>query len=306
MSTGCVLLGCVEETRDTLLHLLRLGERPDHIVCITPEEARRQRVTNYVDMRAVAASLNIPCSILRSYSMKAEDGALFANLSPRILLVVGWQRLVPDAVLQHVKDGTVGFHGSSNILPWGRGRSPINWSIIEGRDRFALHMFFIAPGVDDGDVIAIKLYDINPYDNCRTLYYKTAIAQAELLARYLPLMRTGECSRMRQYGEEFYYPKRTPEDGRIDWTADAGTICRLVRAVTWPYPGAFTTLGNSRVMIWDAQPFSRDFFSGAVPGEVCFVSDNGTGEFVVRCGDGTLLVRKAEVPGTITPGDRFA
>ncbi len=307
MTSEFVLLGALEETRDTLSHLVRLGLKPSHIVGLPPQEAIRQRATNYVDLRPIASAENIPFSEVLTYSMKDEtDVQLFRELNPRLLFVVGWQRLLPTTVLEHVKMGTVGFHGSCNILPWGRGRSPINWSIIEGRNRFALHMFFIKPGVDDGEIIGIKIYDITPWDDCRTVYYKTAIAQAELIATYLPLLHTGESPRMRQYGEEFYYPKRTPEDGRIDWSADADTICRLVRAVTWPYPGACTLLAGIQVRIWEAQPFSRDFFEKALPGEVCFVAGSGTGEFVVRCGGGTVLVRKAETTAIIEVGDRFS
>jgi methionyl-tRNA formyltransferase len=166
-------------------------------------------------------------------------------------------------------------------------------------------MFFIKPGVDDGDIIAIRPYDINPWDNCRTVYYKTAIAQAELLARYLPLLRSGHCPAIPQRGEAFFYPKRQPDDGRIDWKADADSICRLIRAVTWPYPGAFSELKGQRVMIWEGQPFSRDFFQDAPPGRVCFVADNGTGEFAVRCGDGSVLVTKCDGPPNLVVGEQL-
>ncbi|BHH85765.1 methionyl-tRNA formyltransferase [Desulforhopalus sp. 52FAK] len=291
----CVLLGCLEETRDTLAYLTRLGEKPDHIVSITEEEARKQGATNYVDLSTIAVSLGIPFTHVNLYSMQDEqDGRLFEELNPGVLLVVGWQRLVPDSILQSVAIGSIGFHGSCNILPWGRGRSPINWSIIEGRNRFALHMFLLKPGVDDGDIIAIKVYDINESDTCRSVYYKTALAQAELLANSLPSLRSGECSVMSQRGRQFHYPKRTPADGRIDWTQDAMQICRLIRAVTWPYPGAFSLLGNKEVRIWEAAPFSYDFFEDAQPGTVCFVPENGTGEFVVRAADGTVLITKSE------------
>ena len=290
-----VLVGCLEETRDTLEQLLRLGERPDHLVCITPEEAARQRLPNYVDMRPLAEAAGISWSTVREYSMKTpEDVELFRRLRPSALLVVGWQRLLPEAVLETAVLGTLGFHGSCDFLPWGRGRSPINWSIIEGRNRFILHMFLISPGVDDGDVVGMRVYDVNEWDDCRSLYYKTAIAQAELLALHLPRLRRGACPGLPQVGEPFYYPKRTPEDGRIDWSAPAEAICRLVRAVTWPYPGAFCFLEGERMTVWRAQPFSGDFFGKATPGEVCFTTDNGTGEFVVRCGDGTVLVTRSE------------
>jgi methionyl-tRNA formyltransferase len=299
----CVVLGCLEETRDTLAHLARLGERPDRIVSITEEEAKRQGATNYVDLAPMANTWDVPFSLVQSYSMKnKQDQDLFERLRPAVLLVVGWQRLVPDSVLSKVELGSIGFHGSCNILPWGRGRSPINWSIIEGRNRFALHLFFLKPGIDDGEIIAIRLYDINGWDTCRSVYYKTAIAQAELLAQCLPLLRSGECPSMAQHGDSFHYPKRTPADGRIDWSQGVEQVCRLVRAVTWPYPGAFSTLDGEEVKIWQAAPFSRDFFDGTEPGTVCFVPDNGTREFIVRAADGAVLVTEWESSAEIEAG----
>lgn len=305
MSARVVAVGCLEETLHTLSHLARLGVKPDCLVSLAAADGRAN-VSGYTDLRTLAEALGITFAELHTYSMSSpEDQELMADLAPDVLLVVGWQRLVPPAVLDRVRTATIGFHGSANILPWGRGRSPINWSIIEGRDRFALHMFRITPGVDDGDVVGIKLYDINPWDDCRTVYYKTAIAQAELIAQHLPAVAAGEGG-MRQRGAPFVYAKRTPADGRITWTAGSDAICRLVRATTRPYPGAFSEVGGEPVHIWRAQPFSRDLFSDAAPGEVCFVTDSRPQEFVVRSGDGTILVREVETAAQIEVGARLS
>ena len=45
-----------------------------------------------------------------------------------------------------------------------------------------------------------------------------------------------------------YFGGRKPEDGRIDWTQSAERIYNLIRAVTHPYPGAFTeVLGETNL-----------------------------------------------------------
>jgi methionyl-tRNA formyltransferase len=305
VSTGLVVLGCLEETVHTVQHLDRLGVRPDHVLSLAGGGVDREAVAGYADLRPLARELAIPYSEVSTYAMTdAADAALVADLAPEILLVIGWQRLVPAGVLDTVSVATIGFHGSANVLPWGRGRSPINWSIIEGRDRFALHMFLITPGVDDGDVVGVRLYDINAWDDCRTVYYKTAIVAAELIAAHLPAVRAGEPG-LRQRGEAFAYPKRTPADGRIDWTQSSEAICRLVRATTRPYPGAFATLGDEAVRIWRAQPFSRDLFADAAAGEVCFVSAGPPPELVVRSGDGTVLIRDLETTARLQVGARL-
>ena len=61
--------------------------------------------------------------------------------------------------------------------------------------------------------------------------------------------------------------------------------------------------GETRVLIWDAQPFSRDMFTGCTPGEVCMVPHDGDGEFIVKCGEGSLLVRESDGALGITEGE---
>jgi methionyl-tRNA formyltransferase len=305
--SGVVVLGCLEETIDTLSYLEFLGGRVDAIVTLPQQEAARARSTNWFDLRPYAATRGIALHEVETYAMKSEaDLRLFERIDPVAVFVVGWQRLVPGEILALARHGSYGFHGSSNLLPWGRGRSPINWSIIEGRDRFILHMFRLAPGVDDGDIVGLEIYDIRPADTCRSVYYKTAMAQARLMARYAEAILDDRAPAQPQIGTEFHYPKRTPEDGRIDWTAPASEICRLVRAVTRPYPGAFARLNGESVMVWRAEDFGDNLLTAhAAPGEIVFASANGTGEVVVQSGRGAVLLLDYDAPSTLTPGKRF-
>jgi methionyl-tRNA formyltransferase len=139
-----VVIGCLEETLDTLEIMRQLGEKPDYIITLTEEQAIKAEATNYVDISKWASKNGIPYSYVKSYNMKNEEDYQFIKtLNSDILIVLGWQRLIPNEILKCVKIGTIGFRGSCNFLPWRRGRSLINWSIIERRSRFILHMFFI-------------------------------------------------------------------------------------------------------------------------------------------------------------------
>lgn len=300
-----VVIGCLEETLDTLSFLDSLGTRVDALITLPADLGARSGLTNWVDLGPLAQGLGLPVHYVDGYSMKGDsDYELVGSLAPEVILVVGWQRLVPDRIIQLSKLGCIGFHGSANLLPWGRGRSPINWSIIEGRDRFILHMFFIAPGVDDGDIIGLEVYDIQPEDTCRSVYYKTAMAQARLIGRFLPKIRKGQCPSYPQLGEAYHYPKRTPEDGRIDWSWPGERICRLVRAVTRPYPGAFTFLSRQKVCVWSCQYFGDNLLtSHGRPGEAVFVSSNELREVVVQTGKGAVVLTNYQSPAEIKPGD---
>jgi len=267
-------------------------------VTISQECAEQNNVSNYAQrLDWDCQQLGVPYIELKKYGMNsAEDEQIFAMLKPAVLLVVGWQRLIPPSVLQHV-GLAAGFHAAPGILPYGRGRAPVNWTILEDRRAMALHMFELAAEADTGGIFGIRLLDVNEYDTARSVYYKIAIAQAELIAGYIPQLLSGSATALQQHGEVRILPKRTAEDGRIDWTQSADDIARLVRAVTAPFPGAFCMRGDAQLTIWDAQPFSRDLFEGRTPGEVCFVQP-ANNEFVVSCGAGSLLVRRWYQAGT--------
>ena len=191
------------------------------------------------------------------------------------------------------------FHGSSEFLPKGRGRSPVNWSLIEGKTQFILHAFLMTPGIDDGDVITHEIFDINQWDTCQTIYYKISIIQKRILAEIIPKLVSNNFKHIPQTGEPSYYEKRTPDDGLIDWSKSVHEIYNFVRALTRPYPGAFTFLNGQRLNIWKSQPFDSKIKYESKNGQI--VEKFSTGDFVVNCKDGLLLITDYE--GKVNVGD---
>ena len=92
-----------------------------------------------------------------------------------------------------------------------------------------------------------------------------------------------------------YFGGRTPEDGRIDWTRSSVDIFNLIRAVTDPYPGAFTDVGDRRLMVWWAAPGTPSARGReGRPGEVLSASP-----LVVATGDGALELTRVEWRGGV-------
>jgi methionyl-tRNA formyltransferase len=222
-----------------------------------------------------------------------------------MLLVIGWQRLIPNWFLESLSIGAFGMHGSSRPLPYGRGRSPMNWSLIQNKDRFYTHLFRYRPGVDDGDIVAVQIFDITPHDTCLTLHHKNTLSMIRLAGEALPSLLAGTATFTPQPPEvPTYYPKRTEEDGLIYWTDTSLEIYNLIRGVTDPFPGAFSYLDNdpgARMRIWRAIPFdTRLTWPESAPGEIVAVFVGG--EFVVKTGDSTLLVQHYD-GGPLTHAD---
>lgn len=148
-----VVCGCAESGWETINSILKEGFKVDYFVSITEEKAIKLSVSGYKSFQDLADEYNIPIYYAKKYSLKDEEDINFFKIQSFDLLIQGgWQRLFPDNVLNTLKIGGIGLHGSSEFLPKGRGRSPINWSIINGAKRFILHYFLLKPGVDDGDL----------------------------------------------------------------------------------------------------------------------------------------------------------
>lgn len=289
-----VMCGCLETGWEVVRALLEEGVSIDYFVTITPQKAEEQKVSGYESYQDLADQFNIPVYYAEKYSLTSEnDIAFFERHQFDLLIQGGWQRLFPDQVLKTLSIGAIGIHGSSEFLPKGRGRSPINWSILLGKKRFIIHYFLIKPGVDDGDIFHYESFDINSWDTCRTLYYKNSIITKRVMLNWIPKLLAGNFHTFPQEGEPSYYPKRTAEDGLINWSSSVFDIHNFIRALTHPYPGAFSYVEGHCVTIWTAQPFDTKItYWGKQEGEVVEVFK--TGDVVVNCIGGCLLVTKYE------------
>jgi methionyl-tRNA formyltransferase len=290
MNSKIVICGCTEAGFETLEFLLEQNITISYIVSLDDEQAKKWNVSGYYPFNKLSKKYNIPIYYPKSYSLKEkEDLDFFQHHSFDLLILGGWQRLIPDDVLSTLKIGGVGVHGSSEMLPKGRGRSPVNWSLIEGKNKYILQLFLMTPGIDDGDILDYQTFDINKWDTCRTLYYKISIVQKQKLLELIPKLIKNEFKRIPQTGKPTFYPKRTPDDGLINWNQTSEKLYDFIRAITKPYPGAFTYLDNKKIKIWKAQPFDNKItYDQNEIGQIVEIFSSG--DFVVNCYTGSLLV----------------
>jgi len=291
-----LFVGTVLEGRRCLEALIEAGERPSAIVTLDPALARL--TSGWVPFDDIAASLGVPLVAVRDLNTE-ENVELVAALHPDLILVIGWTRLLGRAVLRLPPLGSVGFHAS--LLPRYRGRAPVNWAIINGERETGNTMFFLDEGVDTGDIIDQRRIPIEDGDDCATLYEKVAAAGIEMLLVHLPALKAGRAPRSPQ--DEFaatVMPRRRPQDGRIDWGQDARSLFNWVRALTHPYPGAFTHHGGRRLFVWRAMP--GDAATDALPGRLVEGAD---GSVQVATGSGTLRLASVQWDGEVEADARI-
>lgn len=289
---GVVMCGCHIAGYEAIERLLSSGVQIDYFVLLTKQKAHELKISGYYDFEPLAKAYYIPIYYVEKYTLKSvQDLAFFEEKKFDLLIQGGWQRLFPQEVLKTLRVGAIGGHGSSDFLPKGRGRSPLNWSLIQGAERFVAQFFIIKPGVDDGDIFFHQMFDINPWDNIESLYQKMSIVLHRMYLEWIPKLLSEEYRTYPQVGEPTYFEKRTPEDGLIDWNRPLIELYNFIRAITDPYPGAFTYLNGEKVLIKTAVPFDTrlDLPSQSFGQIVEIFKDQS---FLVKCSGGLMKVSK--------------
>jgi UDP-4-amino-4-deoxy-L-arabinose formyltransferase/UDP-glucuronic acid dehydrogenase (UDP-4-keto-hexauronic acid decarboxylating) len=209
--------------------------------------------------------------------------AKIKNFKPDIIFSFYYRNMIGKDILDIPPHGCLNLHGS--LLPKYRGRSPINWVLVNGEEETGVTLHYMTPKPDDGDIVCQKKIEISEEDTAKTLFDKANVTASGMLDEILPLIKAGTPPTTPQdHSLASYFGGRTPQDGEIDWTESAGRVRNLVRAVTRPYPGAFNFLGQQKCYFWkvtERPGYAGDLKAGTVV---------ATNPLVIACGESALEV----------------
>lgn len=294
----------VKDTSENIVEFIHQKICPvDLVITISPEVLAKNQVSGFKGLSVLTDRFGIPVHEAESYFLTDEKTRAFMEENEfEIAISMGWQRLIPQYVLDKFEYGVYGFHGNCGYLPFGRGRSPLNWSIINGDTRFNLNLFKYDEKADSPNIFATEMFSLTVHDDIRTAQYKNMICSKNLIRKLLKAYREQSIA-IRTESKDFdsWYHKRTAADGKIDFKDRTRNIYNLIRGVAAPFPGAFAMCGEEKATIWEALPFDEMIdFSGYAPGEVIDVFD---GKPVVRTVDGSLLIERYECDKELKAGD---
>jgi UDP-4-amino-4-deoxy-L-arabinose formyltransferase/UDP-glucuronic acid dehydrogenase (UDP-4-keto-hexauronic acid decarboxylating) len=213
------------------------------------------------------------------------------SMAPDILFSFYYRNMVKAEILSIPSHGCLNLHGS--LLPRYRGRCPVNWALIHGETETGVTLHHMTVKPDNGDIVAQERLIISDDDTALTLHHKMTAAATTLLERTLPLIREDQAPREPQdQALASYFGGRRPADGEIDWSCPARTVRNLVRAVTRPYPGAYSFIGNRKLMVWSVA--MAEGRAGALPGTVLSASP-----LVIACGEGAVRIEAGQGDGGV-------
>ncbi|MCR4331335.1 MAG: formyltransferase [Sulfuricaulis sp.] len=226
--------------------------------------------------------------------------ARLREMQPDIIFSFYYRNLICQEILDIPRLGAFNMHGS--LLPKYRGRVPINWAVLNGETETGATLHWMVKRPDAGDIVNQEAVPIDPRDTAQDVFIKVTAAARQVLERGLEAIKQGRAPRRPQdESQASYFGGRKPDDGRIDWHADAQRIFNFIRALTHPYPGAFTDVQDAqmpraqgcagaadvegrRFFVWWAEP--RPDGAGR-PGQVVSVAP-----LRVAAGNGSLEITK--------------
>jgi methionyl-tRNA formyltransferase len=215
----------------------------------------------------------------------------FVELAPDLGVMAFVTDIVPESILNIPRLGTIQYHPS--LLPRHRGRSSINWAIINGDTKTGITILWPDAGIDTGPILLQKEADISPTDTVGSLYYdKLFPLGVEAIIGSIDLIHKGKAPKIPQDESQATYERPCREkDSVIDWAKPIVRVYNLIRG-TNPQPGATTSLRGQRLKIFDCELNMQNV--PGTPGEIIEISAKG---IAVAGQGGWLLIKRVQPQG---------
>lgn len=236
----------------------------------------------------------------------SETIDLVSRVDPDVIVVNSWYHKMPAELYGIPPHGTLNLHDS--LLPKLTGFSPVLWALISGESEFGLTVHRMDDGLDTGDILVQHSLPIGPKDTGTELVLRGIDLIPGALAEALDLMESGAAVwRPQDKTERTYFHKRSERDSLIDWSWPAADVERFVRALSDPYPRAFTFYRGDRIEVLEAHVSEARY--GGTNGRVIVQEEGGA----VVCGPnayrgdnrGLVITRVRSAEGVECRADKF-
>ena len=211
---------------------------------------------------------------------------------PELLVVVAFGRIFSKEFLELFPQGGINLHAS--LLPKYRGPSPITAVILSGESGTGVTVQKLAPKMDAGDILGTRSLPLTGRETAGSLSTILAGLGAELLPAILKDLEQGRVRPVAQDESRASYCRLvSKEDGRIDWSAEAESIERMIRAYD-PWPRAFTTFEGQRLNLLAGGVYPESADTAGKKRGLVLAADNRYG-ILVNTGAGVLYISSLQL-----------
>ncbi len=227
--------------------------------------------------------------------LKQFECCLFVSMS--------FNQIFKKNIINLTEKGIINCHAGK--LPFYRGRNVLNWVLINDESEFGVTVHYVDEGIDTGDIILQKTFQITEDDNYRSLLNKAYNSCAELLYESLQIINKKEIVTKRQidiHPVGMYCSKRKEGDEFIDWNMSSREIFNFIRALHLPGLYAKTRINSKEVTIKRARLIEDAVSYRCINGAVLDIKNNN---LLVKTNDSYLEITDFECAQKIKIGDRL-
>lgn len=278
-----VFMGTPDFAVPPLKRLIDEGHDVVGVYCQPDKPQGRHFTLTPPPVKVLALEKGIPVfqpKTLRDEKVQAELSAL----SPELIVVAAYGKILPVEVLEIPPKGCINIHGS--LLPKYRGAAPIQWAVINNDVTAGVTVMQMEEGLDSGAMLLKKSLTVGEDETAGELFDRLALLGADALIEALQNF-SSLVPVCQNEDEATWAPMLKKTDGEIDWSEDAEKIYALIRGVT-PWPGAYTVYRGKRLKIHRARVVNRC--------GVTATSLSGEG-LIVACGHGALELLEVQLEG---------
>ena len=207
-----------------------------------------------------------------------------------ILASMSYNQIFKKKTIDSFKSQIINCH--AGCLPFYRGRSPLNWALINDEDFFGITVHYINQGIDKGDIILQRKFKIKDKDNYKSILNKAYKECPILLIKAIHLVVNNKDKPIKQSffdKKGSYYFKRLSGDERINWKTNARDIYCFIRALSKPSIIATSYFKNKKILIDESDPKFIKSKKDSSPGEIIKVTNS---YFLVQTNDFVLKIKK--------------
>ena len=227
--------------------------------------------------------------VYQPQTLRSADAAkLISDLSPDLICVVAYGKLLPPEILNIPPLGCVNIHGS--LLPKYRGSAPIQWTVLNGDPIAGVTAMYMAEVMDTGDIISSRSIPVGDYETSGELFDRLADLGAELLVDTVSAIASGNAERIPQdETKASYAPQLTKALSPIDWERTPRDIVNHIRGLV-PWPVATASISGTDFKVYSAVEGDNN----GVPGTVLSAGKNG---LEIACKDGSVIIKELQAAG---------
>ncbi len=246
---------CVQIGKSCIEAVISSGGRFDLLLTLHDHKSQKKSGRVYLD--DIASVNGIPLYKLNHIN-DADVAEVVKKYEIDWLFIIGWSQIASVDILKVPRKGVIGAHPT--LLPNGRGRAAVPWTILKGLDKTGVTFFKMDEGVDTGEILDQFEISLHSDETATTLYNKVNEAHVELIQQIWPKLIEDMIIGVKQDESlASYWEGRSPEDGELNHFMTLIEVDRLVRATTRPYPGAYKMYNTKKkIIIWGGSTVANE------------------------------------------------